>query len=42
MGARRVDAQTNDASGYWYAGEGVDASAVEVLNLLRRYRETET
>ncbi|HJG79935.1 MAG TPA: MarR family transcriptional regulator [Brevibacterium senegalense] len=37
-----MDAQTNDASGYWYAGEGVDASAVEVLNLLRRYRETET
>lgn len=37
-----MDAQMNEASGYWYAGEDVDASAIEVLNLLRRYRETET
>lgn len=40
----RVDGQsaTGDASGYWFDGEEVDASAVDVLNLLRRYRETET
>lgn len=40
----RVDGQsaTGDASGYWFDDEEVDASAVDVLNLLRRYRETET
>ncbi|GAA4282710.1 MarR family transcriptional regulator [Brevibacterium daeguense] len=30
------------ASGYWYGPDGSDASAVDVLNLLRRYREAET
>ena len=40
----RVDgrASAERSSGYWYEGEGVEASAVDVLNLLRRYRETES
>ena len=29
-------------SGYWYEDEDGDASAVDVLNLLRHYRETES
>lgn len=29
------------ASAYWFTGDGVDATAVDVLNLLRRYREVE-
>lgn len=31
-----------DHSGYWFEGAGTDASAVDVLNLIRRYREAET
>lgn len=32
----------HDRSGYWFADADADASSVEVLNLLRRYREAET
>ncbi|SMY13042.1 MarR family winged helix-turn-helix transcriptional regulator [Brevibacterium jeotgali] len=32
----------HDRSGYWFADSDTDASSVEVLNLLRRYREAET
>ena len=30
-----------DTSAYWFTGDDVDTSAVDVLNLLRRYREAE-
>jgi len=38
-----VDAHPEEhaRSGYWFADAGTDASSVDVLNLLRRYREAE-
>lgn len=32
----------HDRSGYWFADAGTDASSVDVLNMLRRYREAES
>lgn len=37
-----VNELTGGTSAYWYSGDGVDASAVDVLNLMRRYREAES